>query len=294
MTGEESTPGPRLFALLGKPVAHSCSPALHGAAFEALGTDAAYGALEVEGREVEPVMRSLARAGGGGNVTLPHKQRAAEALDRPSAAVRATGSCNCFWGLPGGGLAGDNTDVEGFLEALAELLHGAGSRERAGLVGRRVLLLGAGGAARAVLHGCRQAGAERVDVLNRTQERAEAMAETVGSGEVEGAGRTAVRVLEDRTDLAGRYDVVVNATSLGMEGEDPLPLDLSELEVRAAFDLVYGEEETAWVRHARRLGIPARDGLDMLVRQAAASVERWMDRPAPLTALREAARRTRR
>lgn len=279
MSGDgEGGPGPRVFALLGRPVAHSASPALHGAAFRELGVDAVYGALDTAEAEVAPAMRLLARSGGGGNVTLPHKERAAAALDRPSASVRATGACNCFWGTDDGELAGDNTDGEGFLGAVAELVPG----EREGLEGFEVLLLGAGGGARAVLHACLRSGAARVDLLNRTRSRAEAAAREVGRGD----GR--VRVLGDRSEAASRYGLAVNATSLGVEEDDPLPLDLSGLEVLGAFDLVYGPRETGWVRHARRLGIPARDGREMLVRQAAASQERWLGRSAPLEVLRRA------
>lgn len=272
-------PGPRIYALLGRPVAHSASPAMHRAAFRELGVDAAYGALEAADGEVGPAMRLLARSGGGGNVTLPHKERAAAALDRPSDAVSATGACNCFWGAADGDLAGDNTDVEGFLGAATELTPGEGG----GLEGLEVLLLGAGGAARAVLHACLRSGVARVDLLNRTRDRAEAAAREVGRGD----GR--VRVLGARPEEASRYGLTVNATSLGVEEGDALPLDLSGLEVRAALDLVYGAGATAWVRHARRLGIPARDGREMLVRQAAASQERWLGRSAPLELMREAA-----
>ncbi len=265
------TPGPALYAVLGRPVSHTLSPTLHRAAFAHLGVDAAYGALSVADGEVAAVMGALARSGGGGNVTLPHKERAAAALDRASEAVRATGACNCFWATETGDLAGDNTDVEGFVGAAEGLLPGEGE----GLAGREVLLLGAGGAARAVLHGCLRSGASRVDLLNRTTSRAEEVAREVGPG------GDRVRVLEERRDAAGRYDLAVNATSLGVDPGDPLPLDLSELEVGGAFDLVYGRETTGWVRHARRLGLPARDGREMLVRQAAASVERWTGRQVP-------------
>lgn len=263
-------------------MAHSRSPALHRAAFRALEVDAAYGALEAEEGEVAPAMRVLARSEGGGNVTLPHKERAAGALDRPSEAVRATGACNCFWGADGD-LCGDNTDVRGFLEAVSGLVPGEEADEPAGLA---VLLLGAGGGARAVLHGCLAAGADRVELLNRTTRRAELLSEEVGGGD------DRVRVADDRGDLAARYDLVVNATSLGVRDGDPLPLDLAGLEVRAAFDLVYGDGGTAWVRHAREHGIPARDGGEMLVRQAAASLERWVGRSPPLEVLRTAAERS--
>ncbi len=279
---------PRLFVLLGSPVDHSLSPALHAAAFRALGAEAVYAAVETEPGEVEPVMRAVARRGGG-NVTLPHKERAAEAVDRASRAVEATGACNCFWGTADGHLAGDNTDVEGFLAAVSGLLPDAASSggDEGELAGRRVLLLGAGGGARAVLHGLDREGAGRVDVLNRTRERAERMVERVPEPGLD------ARVLGRREDVSGRYDLVVNATSLGLDPDDRLPIELGGLEVGAAFDLVYAPGGTRWSRHARSRGVPARDGLEMLVRQAAASLRRWLGREPPpeaIEALREAAR----
>jgi shikimate dehydrogenase len=122
---------PRLFVLLGSPVDHSLSPALHEAAFRVLEADAVYAAVEAEAAEVEPVMRAVARRGGG-NVTLPHKERAAEAVDRACRAVEATGACNCFWRTPDGDLAGDNTDVEGFLAAVSGLMPDPPTRPRGG------------------------------------------------------------------------------------------------------------------------------------------------------------------
>lgn len=262
---------PRLFVLLGSPVDHSLSPALHSAAFAALDEDAVYAPLETRSGELGAVMRAAARRGGG-NVTLPHKEAAAEALDRRSDAVEATGACNCFWGEDGT-LAGDNTDVEGFLDAVAGLVPASDRSDD--LRRRRVLLLGAGGAARAVLHGLDRRGAGRVDVLNRTRGRAVRMAGAVAGEDL------GVRVLEGREEATDRYDLVVNATSLGVAPDDRLPLELEGLEVGAAFDLVYGRDGTRWTRHARRLGIPARDGLGMLVGQAVASLRRWLGRDLP-------------
>lgn len=283
-----SAPGaPRLYALLGNPVAHTLSPALHRAAFRAGERDATYGALRVKAGEVAAVMRALARQGGG-NVTLPHKERAAETLDEPSRAVRATGSCNCFWGTPEGALVGDNTDVEGFLGAVPKVLPD-------GLAGARVLLLGAGGAARAVLHGALRAGVERIEVLNRTRSRAERMVrETETSGSR--TERRRVRVLPDPGGVEGPYDLAVNATSLGLEEGDPSPLELEGRRVRAVLDLVYardGRGGTAWVRRARERGIPAEDGLEMLVLQAVASQRRWGTEGPLREAVRRAARASR-
>lgn len=273
--------GRRLFVLLGDPVGHSLSPALHAAAFRELGIAAVYRPVCAGDDEVGLLMRSVAAAGGGGNVTLPAKQEAAAALDEATAAVEATGACNCFWG-GSAGLSGDNTDVEGFRRAVAGLV--PGDRAEGGLRGARVLLLGAGGAARAVLHACRGEGVEAVHVLNRTPANAEAAVREVGPGD------GSFSVLGDRAGLADRYDLVVNATSLGLDAEDPLPMELGDLEVGAAFDLVYGPAGTAWTQHARRLGIPARDGLEMLVRQAAASLRRWLAVEPPVEAMRRAAR----
>lgn len=269
--------GPRLFALLGWPVEHSLSPAIHEAAFRELGRDATYVALGVREEEIPGVLPAVARSGGG-NVTVPHKQAAARRLDRPSGRVVRTGACNCFWSEDGE-LAGDNTDVGGFLASVEEWPEAR--------LGGRVLLLGAGGAARAVAEACREAGVESIDLWNRTPERARDLARATGD-------ELRVRVLESRNEAEGPYDLVVNATSLGLAPEeDPLPVELADLGAGAAFDLVYGGEEgTPWTRHAREESVPARDGLEMLVRQAALSLERWMpDAEAPVEAMRRAARR---
>lgn len=270
------------FALLGSPVEHSVSPQIHRAAFAHLGLDASYEAVRVGEDGLASAMRTWARRGGG-NVTLPHKERAAALLEAPYEAVRATAACNCFWRDPSSGrLTGDNTDVGGFVAAVRELeLPG-------GLPGTRALLLGAGGAARAVLHALLEAGAARVDVANRTASRAR---ELVRQFEADGkAGRA--RAVPFEASSPSSYDLVVNATSLGLRPSDPLPLRLDSAEVGAALDLVYAAGGTGWTRHARALGIPAADGLGMLVHQAALSLRRWLPgTDPPLEAMREAARR---
>lgn len=273
----------RLFGLLGWPVDHSLSPALHAAAFRQLGVDACYAAIGVREGELEAVLRAVGRSGGG-NVTVPHKEAAAELLDGETPAVRRTGACNCFW-EEDGELAGDNTDVGGFRGAI-EAWPAARLREA------RVLLLGAGGGARAVVAACFGSGAGSVEVWNRTTERARSLvAEWNARVGTEGdEGGTALSVLERRGEASGPYDLVVNATSLGLSAGDPLPLDLESVRAAAAFDLVYGPGGTAWTKHARELGIPARDGFDMLVRQAGLSLRRWLDVEPPLEAMRRAGR----
>ncbi len=269
------TAGTRVLGILGDPVSHSASPLLHNAAMQAAGVDGVYVAIQSAPDDLEGLMRGLARAGGGGNVTLPHKERAATILDVRSEAVRRTGACNTFWGGEDGRLHGDNTDVAGFRRALRDFLGGHAR-------GTRALLLGAGGAARAALLGLIEEGADEVLLYNRTQDRARKVARRIGG--------PSTRVVPVLRELEGEsFDIVVNATHLGLHPDDPTPLDLSLLNrVGAAMDLVYGTHETAFVKAADRAGIRATDGLQMLVHQAAAAFELWWAASAPTDVMQEA------
>ena len=261
----------REFVLIGDPVAHSRSPRIHRAAFSHWGLDASYSLRRVTAEEVEEEVRRAA-ARGGGNVTLPHKGAVASLIDEPTDAVRATGACNCFWGAGDGSVVGDNTDVAGFAAAVGQV-----TRD---LSGADVLVLGAGGAARAVVHALRGFGARRIRLYNRTQGRAHRLAEDLGG---------AVEVVPGGFDEP--VDLLVNATRLGLSADDPLPFDFAAAPVGAVFDLVYAPGETALVRAARALGIPATDGLPMLVHQAALSLKRWYpDLEPPMDVLFSAAR----
>ncbi len=266
----------RVFAVLGDPVAHSRSPEIQNAAFRAAGVDGVYVALRVDGSHVHGLLRGLALAGGGGNVTLPHKAAALRAADRSLPAARHTGVANTFW-MEDGQVVADNTDVEGFRRATEISLDG-GARDR------DVLVLGAGGAARAVVVALLASGAARVSILNRTPRRARELADALRDPRI--------RVLADDGELVGAHrDLVVNATRLGLEPGDPLPVDLGRFaDVGAVLDVVYGPgaEGTRFVREARSRGIPADDGREMLLQQGAAAFERWWQRDAPLDAMRAA------
>lgn len=266
------------YALLGDPVEHSPAPAIYQAAFRDLGVDATFVSRVVTRSELASVMREVA-ATGGGNVTLPHKLLAAAALDTPSSSVLRTGACNCFWSGPEGSLCGDNTDVGGVLTAVHRLERSCDLRLR----GARCLVLGAGGAARAVLAALSEGGAAAAEILNRTREKAHGVAAELELGEM------AILVLGGRGDVTGPYDLVVNATSLGLRPTDPLPADLSRFRAGAALDVVYRVGGTPWVRHARALGLPAADGLDMLVAQAELSIRNWLGLVAPVEVMRRAA-----
>ena len=264
----------RVLTLLGDPVGHSLSPVIQNAAFREAGVDGVYVALRCEASDLVGFMRGIGRAGGGGNITLPHKAKAASFLDERSEAVRRTGACNTFWGSDGK-VCGDNTDVEGFRRALRHFLE----RSPAGF---RVLLLGAGGAARATLVALLDEGVEDVLLLNRSTERARAVAMRIGGERVRVA--EAPRAIEDSI-----FDLVVNATRLGLAPGDRLPLDLGHLaRAGAVMDLVYGPDTTQFVESAERLGIRAVDGGEMLVQQGAVAFERWWGEPGPVDAMRSA------
>ena len=268
----------RVLTLLGDPVGHSASPVIQNAAFAEAGVDGVYIAVRCAASDLSGFMHGLARAGGGGNVTLPHKEKAAAVVDVTSEAVRRTGACNTFWG-ENGKVYGDNTDVDGFRRALRLFLDGPAE-------GSRALLLGAGGAARGALLGLLDEGASEVLLFNRTGERARAVARRIG-------GQRA-RVVPLMQDLAGeRFDVVVNATRLGLDPSDASPIDFGILgRAGGALDLVYGKHKTSFVRAAEDRGIRAIDGMEMLVQQGAVSFERWWGRPASTEVMRAAIRRS--
>ncbi len=265
----------RLITLLGDPVAHSLSPVIQNAAFRAAGVDGVYLALRCDEAEAPTLLRALAHAGAAGNVTLPHKRRVLDALDERTPAVERTGACNTFW-LEAGRILGDNTNVAGFAAAVRALI-GAPA-------GARVLLLGAGGAARAALLALLEARSDAVVLLNRTRERAETLRDAFDPQ------HRRVRVAADAAEVRREgFDLVVNATSLGLHGDDPLPLDPAHVHrAGAVLDLAYAPGGTALVRRALALGLPARDGREMLLHQGAAAFRRWWGREAPLDAMRSA------
>ena len=259
----------RLAAVIGSPVRHSRSPAIQNAAFAAAGLDWVYVALEVAtGRGTEAV-RALPTLGiAGVNVTMPHKAAAAAACDVRTPAAARLGSVNTVVVRDDGSLLGDSTDGEGFLRSLADAGLDPG--------GRSVLLLGAGGAARAVAAALVDRGAN-VQVAARRPDAAAELARVVeevmvvpwpGSGPV-GA------------------EIVVNATPMGMGGDDAPPVVPTA--DQWIVDLVYHPLDTPWLLRARSAGAHAVGGLGMLVHQAAMSFEAWTGVAAPLEAMRTAA-----
>jgi len=269
----------RLLAVLGDPVAHSLSPTFQNAALRHLGLEAIYLALRVQTENLAGLLRGIAYSGGAGNVTLPHKQRAAESVDVRHAAVERTGACNTFW-LEKGKIQGDNTDVEGVRQAVRTLLGNCPQ-------GARVLLLGAGGSARAVVDALVEDQVEEIWIQARSPERAQELSDRLGRG------RT--RIARVGAPLP-EIDLVVNSTPLGLSPQDPLPLALEELPrgSPAFLDLVYSPNETRWVHTLRTQGFEACDGGEMLIQQGAAAFERWWEIPAPIEVMRAALEEVRR
>lgn len=273
----------RVYGIFGHPVGHSFSPRMHNAAFDALGLDCVYVAFDVEPGSLRPATLALkALSIAGVNVTIPHKQAIIEHLDFIAPEARFTGAVNTVHNS-GGTLEGHNTDVGGFLRALSGEL----GFEPAGA---RVVVLGAGGAARAVLSGLGMKGAAEVAIVNRTLPKGAEMADYFAQSFPDtGFGAHALGDTTALKGLLGGADLLVNATSGGMEGSGELSLPLESLATGAVvYDLVYNPEETKLVGEARRLGHRAAPGLGMLLYQGAESFRIWTGLDAPLDAMREA------
>jgi shikimate dehydrogenase len=261
----------RLAAVIGDPVRHSLSPAIHNAAFAATGLDWRFVAFEVpEGRAPKAIdaMRSLGL--GGLSVTMPHKAAVAAAVDSCSPAAALLGAVNCV--VPTRhGLRGENTDGVGFLRGLYD-------DARLDVAGLRCVVLGAGGAARAVIVALAGAGAGEVVVVNRSPDAARVAMALAGE-----CGR-----IGSVADVA-RADLVVNATPMGMTGrhQGSLALDPDELHIgQVVADLVYEPADSALVLAAQARGVSAYNGLSMLVHQAAVAFELWTGTDAPVSAMR--------
>jgi shikimate dehydrogenase len=263
----------RLLAVIGDPVAHSLSPAMHNAACRALGLDAVYVALRCSPAALPGVLGACAAVGAAGNITVPHKEAAERCLTRKTDLCERVGACNTFWSEQGA-LVGDNTDVGGVLASLKQL--GADGAER-------WLVIGTGGAARAVAVAAAQVRAA-VHVLSRDAARAEQFAEWARS-----RGADAQVARDDFVP-----EVAINATPLGLKESDPLPLDTARAgPLRAALDLVYAPGETRWVRALRAAGVPAQDGREMLIQQGVAAFGRFFPgAQAPVEVMRAAVART--
>ncbi len=278
----------QLVGLIGWPTAHSLSPAMLNAAFAATGLNWCYVPLPVPPDRLEAAVHGLVALGfRGANVTAPYKRSILPFLDRVDPGACALGAVNTLIVHRKGEKAsiyGCNTDESGFIRAL----HQGGVRTG----GCRALVVGAGGAARAVVSGLLRGGAEAITVLNRTPERAEQLI-----ADLAGQGRQATRLVAlpltpgALIEAAGRATLLVNATPVGtwpQASASIWPDGLALPSHLVVFDLVYNPRRTRLLEQARASGARAMDGLEMLVQQGAIAFEMWTGEPAPIAAMRAA------
>jgi len=250
--------------VMGWPVAHSLSPALHGYWLKLHGVDGSYERMEVPPDNLGTALHALAAKGFAGcNLTIPHKETALPLMESLDPAAKRVGAVNTVVVGPDGSLAGYNTDGYGFIESL-----------RAGIPGWNAasgpaLVLGAGGAARAILDALIQDGSLEIRLANRHRARAEELADIFGN-------KIKVLEWEKRTTGLSGTGLLVNATSLGMEKNPPLELTLDALPPDAAVcDIVYAPLETPLLRAAKARGLRTVDGLGMLLHQARPAFQLW-------------------
>jgi shikimate dehydrogenase len=255
--------------LIGWPAAHSRSPLIHHYWLRMLGIEGGYNieAVPPEGF-AEFVLHLSTHGFVGANVTIPHKERAL-ALTRPDERARAVGAANTLW-YENGELRSTNTDIEGFLNNLDACAPGWDSAGEA-------LVLGAGGASRAVVFGLIERGVRCVHLANRTIDRARALADQFGA-------QVHPVSWDEAADLLPRANLLVNTTSLGMHGQSALELDIGRLPSQAVVaDLVYVPLVTPLLAAARARGLRTADGLGMLLHQAVRGFELWFGRRPEVT-----------
>jgi shikimate dehydrogenase len=283
----EAGPGVTIVGVIGSPVTHSLSPLLHNTGFAALGLDTWRSfAFDVPPGQTRQALDAMRRAGLTGlSVTMPHKQHVAALVDRLGDVARRLNAVNCVHRLDDT-LYGTNTDGEGFVSSL---FRGAGFDP----AGRRCLVAGAGGAARAVVLALAGAGARSIAVVNRTHNRALEAAALAGD-----RGRAVHNESKAVADAVVSAELVVNATPVGMAGVDgsssgsspPWLVHPSLLAPgQVAADLIYVPRPTQWLREAAAAGATVLDGLGMLVHQAAAQLITWTGAEPPVAAMWHAA-----
>jgi len=266
--------------VIGWPAGHSRSPIIHGYWLAQHGLAGSYERAAVAPEDFASFVHDFARNGFvGANVTLPHKQAAFELCDATTETAAKLQAVNTLW-LEDGKLRGDNTDVEGFLAALDQ--EAPGWAAHAG----KAVVLGAGGAARAIIQALLLCGVKKITLINRTKDRALELAGQAGAAVEAADWAEPGRALSDA-------DLLVNTTSLGMKGQPPLEIDLGPLPAQAVVsDIVYVPLETELLRMAKARGLRGVSGLGMLLHQAAPGFSRWFGvRPivtAELRALVEA------
>ncbi len=276
----------RLAGLIGSPVSHSISPKMHNLAFEALGIDCVYLCFDIGGSDLETVVNGLSQIGVLGlNVTMPYKEQIVELMDDLTDAARLSGSCNtiCF---EDGKMIGHTTDGIGFMRAVADC--------GCDIIGKKITILGAGGAARSILTQAALDGVARVDLFRRRRAPAYAEAQEFAARISNHTGcKITVCDFADQAQMRSSLDesvLLVNATNIGMAPDDascPIP-DASFLRPDLfVYDIVYNPAKTRLTAMAREAGCGAANGQSMILYQGAASFKCWTGREMPVDLIRD-------
>lgn len=274
----------KLYGIFGHPVKHSFSPPMHNAAFGKLGLNCVYLAFDILPENLSDAVESIRQLNiQGVNVTIPHKQEIMNYLDEISDEATYTGAVNTVRNIDGK-LYGHNTDVGGFLD---DLEYELGLYD---FYGTSACLIGAGGAARAVLFALCMKGTKKIVIANRTKRKAEELAQYFSSRFSD--TKISSVDLGDKDELRECFadsDLLVNSSSAGMTGHDPLNIPLDSMpENSCIYDLVYNPKETELVKHAKSLGHKSATGLGMLLYQGAGSFKLWTGKEAPIDVMRQA------
>ncbi|PYZ94218.1 shikimate dehydrogenase [Salipaludibacillus keqinensis] len=261
----------QVYGVIGHPISHSLSPLMHQAAFNELNIDASYLAFDVHENRLKEAMDGVRGLGISGlNVTIPHKVNVMEYLDNIDPLAQRIGAVNTVVNRDGK-LTGYNTDGEGYIQALLPVLPKTLNK-------MRVLILGAGGAAKGVAMTLGMTGAKELYIANRTIQRAEQLAEECSS--LTNAAAISIQLAQARLT---EFDLIVNTTSIGMTPHvDQMPLSL-EMIARGVVvsDLIYTPSKTRWLREAERKGATIQNGLGMFINQGALAFEKWTGQDAP-------------
>ncbi|MBM7660759.1 shikimate dehydrogenase [Bacillus mesophilus] len=255
----------KLYGVIGDPIAQSMSPDMHNSSFKALGLEATYKAFHVTPERLESALEGVRGLGMGGlNVTIPHKVSVMKFLDEIDPLASKIGAVNTVVN-ENGKLIGYNTDGMGYVTSLKEIL------QEKSLENSSILLIGAGGAARAIYFSLLEEGVKQLDIANRTVENAR----TIINGQPSSLSK-AMGLLEAENDLHA-YDVIINTTSIGMyPNKDDIPLSLHNIKSSTIVsDIIYNPLETRWLQEARAKGAITQNGVGMFVFQGALAFEKW-------------------
>ncbi len=265
----------KTFAVIGDPIDHSLSPNIHNAAFKALGMDCIYIAYRVPRGELKEGIESLRQIKiSGFNVTIPHKMEVMKYLDKASEECKTIGAANTVTNEDGK-FVGYNTDMDGFLEPIR--------KRNIAIKGEDVLLLGAGGAARAIVAGFAKEKARKITIANRTKEKGQELAKFAASLGAESDEMT----LDGAGQNAGKYKFIVNATSVGLKNE-PSPISTNAINSQSiVYDIIYMPMNTDFITQSKKNSATVIYGYEMLLGQACLAFEIWHKVKAPYDAMRK-------